>query len=69
MCCLHRIIFTNKSTSSEDFNEICKISLYGISDNMAYLVEIDNHSAINITDTKTVGYSVIYIYIIRGYNY
>ena len=50
--------FTNKTTSSEDFDAVYKVVLDGISDNMAYIVQLGNAE-----DPTTLGYYVIkYLY-------
>ena len=48
-----------KSTSSDTFDEIHQIVLYGISDNMASFVESGKYGAINTTDTSTNIFYVI----------
>ena len=53
------IQFTNKTTSSEEFYAVHKVFLDGISDNIAYLVQIGKYGVINATDTSTMGYYVI----------
>ena len=53
--------FTNKGTSSEDFNYIHKILLHGISDIMSSLVNTCNYGAINTTDTKKGYYVIKYV--------
>ena len=47
------IQFSQKSTSSETFDEIHQVVLDGISDNMTSLVESGNYGAINTTYTST----------------
>ena len=46
------INFTNKGTSSENFDDINKIVLDGMSDNMYYLVQTGKYDEMNTTDTK-----------------
>ena len=50
---------TNKSTPSEDFDDIHKIFLDGTSDDMASPVQTGKYGAINTTDTKKIGYYVV----------
>ena len=50
---------SQKSTSSDAFNEIHQVILDGISDNMALLVESEKCGSINTTDTATNGFYVI----------
>ena len=59
-CNSYNIIqFTNKATSSEDFDSAHKVVLDGISDNMASLVQLGKYGNINAADTTTMGYHVI----------
>ena len=53
------IQLSQKSTPSDAFDEIHQVVIYGISDNMASLVESGNYGAINTTDTETNGFYVI----------
>ena len=53
------IQFSQKSTSSDTFDEINQVVLDGISDNMASSVESGKYGAINTTDMKTNGFYVI----------
>ena len=53
------IPLSNKSTSSDAFDEIHQFVLDEISDNMALLVESGKYVAINTTDTSTNGFYVI----------
>ena len=53
------IKLSQKSTSSDTFDEIHQFVLDGISDNMASLVELGKYGAINKTDTSTNGFYVI----------
>ena len=48
-----------KSTPSDALDEIHQVIRYGISDNMALLVESVKYGAINTTDTTTNGFYVI----------
>ena len=41
------INFTNKTTWSEDFDEVHKVVIGGISDNIASLVQLGKYGAIN----------------------
>ena len=49
----------SNSTSSDIIDEIHKVVLDGISDNMASLVESGKYGAINTTDTSTNVFYVI----------
>ena len=51
--------FTNKTTSSEEFDELHKVVIDGISETMASLVQLGNSSAINETDPTIIGYYMI----------
>ena len=53
------IVISKKSTSSDTFDEIHQVVFYGISDNMASLVEWGKYGAINKIDTSTNGFYVI----------
>ena len=53
------IQFSQKSTPSDAFDEIHQVNIYGISNNMASLVESGNHGDINTTDTATNEFYVI----------
>ena len=53
------IISTNKETSIEDSDVVHKVVLYGISENMASLIQLGKHGAINAADTNTMGYYVV----------
>ena len=44
------IKFTNKTTSSESFNEVHKLVLYGISENIPSLLQLRKYGATNIED-------------------
>ena len=46
------IEFTNKSTFSENIDDIHKVVLDGISDNIASLMQTVKYGKINTTDTK-----------------
>ena len=50
--------FTNKRTSSEDFDDVHKVVLYGTSANMDYLVRTGKYGEINASDPTTLGYYV-----------
>ena len=50
---------SHKATTSEAFEEIHKVFLDGISDNITSLVQSGNYGAMNTTDTSTMGYCVI----------
>ena len=57
------IHFTNKTTSSEDFDVAHEVVLDGISENMASLAQLGKYGAINAADSTTTGYYVIkYLY-------
>ena len=53
------IQLSHNSTPSDTFDEVHKVVLDGISDNMASLIESGKYGAINITDTETNGFYVI----------
>ena len=53
------IQFTNKTTSSEYFDAVHTVVLYGISEDMAYLVQLGKYGAINASDPTTMGYYAI----------
>ena len=53
------IQLSQKSTPSDAFDEIHQVIIYGISNNMASLVESGNHGDIKTTDTATNGFYVI----------
>ena len=53
------INFTNKTTPSEEFNEMHQVVIYGISENMASLVKTGKYGAINAEDTTTLGCYVV----------
>ena len=48
--------FTNKTTSSEESDDISKVLLHGISENMSWLVYTGECGTINTTDPKIMGY-------------
>ena len=48
--------FHNKTTPGEDFDEVHKVILYGISSSMEYLLHTRKYCAINEADPKTIGY-------------
>ena len=48
--------FTNKSTTNEDFDEVHKVVLDSISDNMYALVQNGKYGEINTADPTTMGY-------------
>ena len=50
---------SQKSTSSDTFDEINQVVLDEINDNMSSLVESGKYGAINITETSTNGFYVI----------
>ena len=51
--------FTNKTTTSEDFNAVHKVFIDGISDNMASILQLGKYGAMNASDPTTMGYYVI----------
>ena len=51
--------FTNKTTSSEDFNDNYKVVFDGISENMDLLVHTGKYGVINTTETTKMEYCVI----------
>ena len=57
------IQFTNKTTSSEDFDELHKVVLDGISDNMASIVQLGKYGSINALYPTKMNYYVINIYL------
>ena len=60
---LNTIKFTNEIPSSEDFDSVHKEVLYGISENMASLVQLGKYGAINAYHLTKMGYYVIkYLY-------
>ena len=50
------IKFTNKTTTNEDFYEVHKFLLDGISDNMSALVHNGKYGVINTADPTKMGY-------------
>ena len=50
------ITFSNKNTTSEDFEDIHQVILDGISDNMASLVQSGKHDATKTTYPTRMGY-------------
>ena len=46
-------------TNYEDFDTVHNVVIDGISDNMAYLVQLGRYGAINAADTTTMGDYVI----------
>ena len=61
------ITFPHNATTSEYFEEIHQVFLYGIGDNMASLVQYGKYSVINTTDTTTIRYYVIG-FVLEAYN-
>ena len=53
------IQLSHKSTPSDAFDEIHKVILDGISDNMVSLAESGKYGSINTTDTTTNGFYVV----------
>ena len=53
------ITLSHKSTTSEDFEEIHKVVLDFISENMTSLFQSGNYGVINTTDVSTMRYYVI----------
>ena len=53
------IQFTNKTTRSEEFDEVHKVVLYIISSKMAPFVQTGKYGAINASDTTTLEYYVV----------
>ena len=49
------ITLSQKSTTSEDFEEIHQVVFDGISDNMDSLVQYSKYGSINTTDASTMG--------------
>ena len=60
------IHFSHKATSSEDIEKNCQVVLDGIGEKMAALVQTGKHGAINTTDTTTMGYYAIKLFL-EGY--
>ena len=50
---------SQKATPSNAFDEIHQVVLYGMSDNMASLVESEKYGDFNTTDAATNGFHVI----------
>ena len=50
---------TNKKISSEYFDVVHKVVIYGISDNMTNLVQLGKRGTTNAEDPTTMGYYVI----------
>ena len=53
------INFINKTTCSEEFDEVHKVVLDGIIINMASLVNNDKYGAINAEDPTIMGYYIL----------
>ena len=53
------IWFTNKIAILKDFDTVHKVVMYGISDNMASLIQLEKFGAINALYPTTMGYYVI----------
>ena len=53
------IILSHRAITSELFEEIRRVSLYVISNNMALLVQSDKYGSMNTTYSTTMGYYVI----------
>ena len=51
--------FTNRTTSSDDFDAVHKVVIDDISDNLVSLVQLGKYGAINASDPTTMGYYVI----------
>ena len=49
----------NKTTSSEDFDDVHKVVIYGISTNMESLVQTDKYCATSAEDPTIIGYLFI----------
>ena len=49
------IILSHKAITSEVFEKIRQVSLYGISNNMYLLVQSDNYGSTNTTYSTTMG--------------
>ena len=50
------IQFTNKNKLSEEFSDMHKVVLDGISANMTSLVQTEKYGAINAADPRIIGY-------------
>ena len=53
------MVLSQKVTTSEDFEDIHQVFLYGISDNIDTLVKSGKYSVIYTTDTLKMGYYVV----------
>ena len=53
------IKLSHKATTSEAFEDINQVLIYGIGENMATLVQYGKYGSMNTTDTPTMGYYVI----------
>ena len=53
------IYLSHKATYSEVIEKIHQVVLYGISENIAELVQTGKYGAINTTDNTALGYYVI----------
>ena len=53
------IHFTNKTTSSGDFDAVYKVVISSISDYMPSLLKLVKYGAINAADPTTMGYCVV----------
>ena len=53
------ILFSNKSTTYEYFDEVHKVVLYGISEKISSLVQNGKYGAVNTADLTTPGYYVV----------
>ena len=53
------IKFSNKSTTGEYFDEVHKVVLYGISENMSLIVQNGKYDAVNTAYLTTLGYYVV----------
>ena len=57
------IIFSNKTITSENFDEFHQVVIDGIIENMPSIFQSGNYGDINTTDSTTIGYYVI-IYVV-----
>ena len=53
------IHFSNKTTPSEDFDEVHQLVLDGISANISYIFQTGKYGTINEVDPKTLGHYMV----------
>ena len=60
------ITLSHKDTTIEAFEEVQRVVLDGINENMASLVQPGKYGTMNMTDTTTMGYYVIkFVFIVH----